>query len=101
MTSLPTLLIHPDAHLGEYVRVTPERAGWELLHFAADALTIGRCAVDFYCNDIGVPLKHARWFNMYLGGCSANAAVGARRPGLMRRPFLLKSLTSWAPGERR
>jgi len=35
MTSLPTLLIHPDAHLGEYVRVTPERAGWELLHFAA------------------------------------------------------------------
>ena len=47
-----------------------------------DVLTMGRCAVDFYCNDIGVPLKHARSFNIYLGGCPANVAVGARRLGL-------------------
>ncbi|MBF8283927.1 MAG: 5-dehydro-2-deoxygluconokinase [Anaerolineales bacterium] len=43
---------------------------------------MGRCAVDFYCNEIGVPLKYARSFNVYLGGCPANVAVGTRRLGL-------------------
>src|SRR5574341_1754550 len=47
-----------------------------------DVLTMGRCAVDFYCNDIGVPLKYARSFNMYVGGCPANVAIGTRRLGL-------------------
>src|SRR3990172_4411324 len=47
-----------------------------------DVLTMGRCAVDFYCNDIGVPLKYARSFNVYVGGCPANVAVGTRRLGL-------------------
>jgi 5-dehydro-2-deoxygluconokinase len=47
-----------------------------------DVMTVGRCAVDFYCNDIGAPLKHAKSFNIYLGGCPANVAVGARRLGL-------------------
>ena len=47
-----------------------------------DVLTLGRCAVDFYCNEIGVPLKYARSFNVYLGGCPANVAVGTRRLGL-------------------
>ena len=47
-----------------------------------DVLTLGRCAVDFYCNEIGVPLKYARSFNAYLGGCPANVAVGTRRLGL-------------------
>ena len=42
MASLPTLLIHPDTHLDEYVRVTPERAGWELLHFAARRMRVGQ-----------------------------------------------------------
>jgi len=47
-----------------------------------DVLTMGRCAVDFYSNDIGQPLKHARSFNVYVGGCPANVAVGTRRLGL-------------------
>lgn len=47
-----------------------------------DILTIGRCAVDFYGNDIGQPLKHAKSFNVYVGGCPANVAVGTRRLGL-------------------
>jgi len=47
-----------------------------------DVITMGRCAVDFYCNDIGVPLKYAKSFNVYVGGCPANVAVGTRRLGL-------------------
>ena len=47
-----------------------------------DVLTMGRCAVDFYCNDIGVPIKYAKSFNVYVGGCPANVAVGTRRLGL-------------------
>lgn len=43
---------------------------------------MGRCAVDFYCNEIGVPLKYAKSFNVYVGGCPANVAVGTRRLGL-------------------
>jgi len=43
---------------------------------------MGRCAVDFYSNDIGLPLKHAKSFNVYVGGCPANVAVGTRRLGL-------------------
>jgi 5-dehydro-2-deoxygluconokinase len=47
-----------------------------------DVLTMGRCAVDFYSNDIGQPLKYARSFNVYVGGCPANVAVGTQRLGL-------------------
>lgn len=47
-----------------------------------DVLTMGRCAIDLYSNDIGMPLKHARSFNVYVGGCPANVAVGTRRLGL-------------------
>ena len=47
-----------------------------------DIITMGRCAVDFYCNDIGVPLQYAKSFNVYVGGCPANVAVGTRRLGL-------------------
>ena len=47
-----------------------------------DVLTVGRCAVDLYSNDIGVSLKYARSFNAYVGGCPANVAVGTRRLGL-------------------
>ena len=41
-----------------------------------DVITMGRCAVDFYSNDIGRPLKFAKSFNVYVGGCPANVAVG-------------------------
>ena len=35
------LLLHPDWSALEYARVTPERAGWEHLHFAARRLRAG------------------------------------------------------------
>jgi 5-deoxy-glucuronate isomerase len=35
------LLIHPDPSQSEYQRLTPERAGWELLHFAARRVSRG------------------------------------------------------------
>jgi 5-dehydro-2-deoxygluconokinase len=47
-----------------------------------DVLAMGRCGVDFYSNDIGQMLKHARSFNVYVGGCPTNVAVGTRRLGL-------------------
>src|SRR5574341_445450 len=47
-----------------------------------EIITMGRCAVVFYSNYIGVPLKYAKSFNVYVGGCPANVAVGARRLGL-------------------
>lgn len=36
------LLLHPDSNAPEYVRVTPEKAGWEFLHFAARRLRTGQ-----------------------------------------------------------
>ncbi len=47
-----------------------------------DVLAVGRCGVDFYSNDIGHPLQYARSFNVYVGGCPTNVAVGTRRLGL-------------------
>jgi 5-deoxy-glucuronate isomerase len=39
----PNLLRHPDPSAPEYVRVIPESAGWEYLHFAARRLHAGEC----------------------------------------------------------
>lgn len=47
-----------------------------------DLICVGRCSVDLYAAQIGVPLKDVRSLNMYIGGCCANVAVGARRLGL-------------------
>lgn len=47
-----------------------------------DVLSMGRCGVDFYSNDIGRPLREAKSFNVYVGGCPTNVAVGTRRLGL-------------------
>jgi len=41
MPTRPELLVHPDRNAAEYVRVVPERAGWEHLHFAARRLRAG------------------------------------------------------------
>jgi 5-deoxy-glucuronate isomerase len=41
MTVARNLLLHPDRSAPEYARVTPERAGWEQLHFAARRLRAG------------------------------------------------------------
>ena len=35
------LLVHPLSQSGEYVRLTPEKAGWDLLHFAARRMRHG------------------------------------------------------------
>lgn len=47
-----------------------------------DLVSIGRCGVDLYSNDIGRPLREAQSFNSYVGGCPTNVAVGTRRLGL-------------------
>ena len=47
-----------------------------------DVAAIGRVAVDFYANEVGVPLHDAKTFSMYLGGSSGNVAVGCARLGL-------------------
>lgn len=47
-----------------------------------DVACIGRVAVDFYANEIGVPLYEAKTFSMYVGGSSGNVAIGAARLGL-------------------
>jgi 5-deoxy-glucuronate isomerase len=41
MRSPHSLLIHPDPTAPEYARVTPESAGWELLHFGARRMRTG------------------------------------------------------------
>jgi len=47
-----------------------------------DLVSMGRCGVDLYSNDIGRPLREAKSFNSYVGGCPTNVAVGTRRLGL-------------------
>lgn len=47
-----------------------------------DVASLGRVAVDFYANEVGVPLYEAKTFSMYLGGSSGNVAVGCARLGL-------------------
>ena len=38
------LLVHPKSQTGEYVRVTPETAGWEHLSFTARTLSQRPCS---------------------------------------------------------
>lgn len=47
-----------------------------------DVLSLGRLAVDLYANEIGVELAKVKSFNVYVGGCPTNLAVGTRRLGL-------------------
>ncbi len=47
-----------------------------------DVLSVGRLAVDLYASQIGVELAEVRQFDVYVGGCPANVAVGTRRLGL-------------------
>ncbi len=42
MSATQNLLLHPDTRTPEYVRVDPQRAGWEHLHFAARRLRAGQ-----------------------------------------------------------
>lgn len=47
-----------------------------------DLACLGRLAVDFYGETIGVGLENTPSFNKYLGGSSANVAFGTARLGL-------------------
>lgn len=46
-----------------------------------DAVILGRIGYDLYSEELGVPLEEARTFSRYLGGSSANMAVGLARLG--------------------
>ena len=47
-----------------------------------DLITLGRCGVDFYSQQIGARLEDATSFAKYLGGSSTNIAACAARQGL-------------------
>ncbi len=47
-----------------------------------DAAILGRIGYDFYSEEPNVPLAKARRFSRYLGGSSANMAVGLSRLGV-------------------
>ncbi|MFN3284766.1 MAG: 5-dehydro-2-deoxygluconokinase [bacterium] len=49
---------------------------------AYDVLAMGRCGIDLYSNDVGVPFEEIRSFAAYVGGCPTNVSVGTRRLGL-------------------
>jgi len=49
---------------------------------AFDVVCLGRCAVDFYAQQIGSRLEDVASFSKYLGGSSANTAFGCARLGL-------------------
>ena len=46
-----------------------------------DVLAIGRCGVDIYPQQVGVPLEEVKTFGKYLGGSATNVAVAAARYG--------------------
>ena len=56
---------------------------------ALEVLTVGRCGVDLYPEQTGVPLRQVTRFARSLGGTATNVAVGAarlgRRAGLLTR----------------
>jgi len=47
-----------------------------------DAVLLGRIGYDLFSEEPGVPLKDVRHFSRYLGGSSANMAVGLARLGM-------------------
>jgi 5-deoxy-glucuronate isomerase len=72
------LLVHPKSQPGEYIRVTPETAGWEHLSFAARTLSQG----ETWRGNTG-PCEYGI---VVLGGtCSVESSRGAW-PKIGRRP---------------
>jgi 5-deoxy-glucuronate isomerase len=82
------LLVRPQAATGEYVRVTPDTAGWELLNFAARRMRAGeRWEVETDDSEIALVI---------LGGtCSVRSnrgdweRIGQRRNVFSGMPFTL------------
>ncbi|MFI5493805.1 5-dehydro-2-deoxygluconokinase [Actinoplanes sp. NPDC051859] len=48
---------------------------------ACEVLTMGRCGVDLYPQQVGVSLREVRTFEKFLGGSPTNVAVAAARYG--------------------
>ena len=73
MTVRSKLLVRPTAGSGEYTKVTPKEADWELLHFAARRMSAGeQWEFDTGENEFGI---------VVLGGtCSAETSRGAWNP---------------------
>jgi 5-dehydro-2-deoxygluconokinase len=55
---------------------------FELVIPRLDVITIGRCSVDLYGQQIGGPLEDVSTFRKAVGGCPANIAIGVARLGL-------------------
>jgi hypothetical protein len=47
-----------------------------------DVITIGRCSVDLYGQQIGSRLEDVTSFAKSIGGCPSNIAIGTSRLGL-------------------
>ena len=47
-----------------------------------DVITIGRCSVDLYGQQIGSRLEDVASFAKSIGGCPSNIAIGTARLGL-------------------
>lgn len=78
------LLVRPAAATGEYVRVTPDTAGWEHLHFAARHMAPG----ERWRQDTG----EAEYALVVLGGvCSVQSSRG-RWPRIGRRPDVFSGM---------
>src|SRR5258708_29111972 len=67
----------------ERCRCQPERSEGAALLMSStlDAVILGRIGYDFYSEELHKPLSQARTFSRYLGGSSANMAVGLSRLG--------------------
>ncbi len=85
MTSTESrLLIRPTATASEYTTVTPELAGWELLHFGARRMSAGQVwEFETGENEFGV---------VVLGGtCAADTSRGTWK-GIGRRPDVFSGM---------
>ncbi|MBP9174612.1 MAG: 5-dehydro-2-deoxygluconokinase, partial [Rhizobiales bacterium] len=49
---------------------------------ALDVITVGRCSVDLYGQQIGSKLEDIASFAKSVGGCPSNIAIGTARLGL-------------------
>jgi 5-deoxy-glucuronate isomerase len=78
------LLIRPADADGEYIRVTPDMAGWELLHFAARRLNSGQV----WQHETG----SAEYALVVLGGRCAVSSSRGEWPAIGRRPDVFSGM---------
>lgn len=69
-----------EASGGRETGASGGREGEEATRY--DLVTMGRCSIDLYSNDVGAPFVEIRSFGAFVGGSPTNIAVGAQRLGL-------------------